>query len=169
MPATFQALISLRVTPKAQQPKSQHFHRCVERRKGRSTRERTGSISTNTRNRDTRGFGGYPTKREERKRNSLPLTSFSTPWDALRFSAPHLSRGSSPSTSATRRGIRVLITVTTTMSRGGASNRTALELARPLKMPFVRVFISPDSARCVVRDAFEGGAVLLKQVKPLPQ
>jgi hypothetical protein len=69
---------------------------------------------------------------------------------------------------ATRRGIRVLIDVTTTMSRGGASNRTASELARALKMPFVRVFIKPDFGY-TVRDAFEGGAVLLNQVKRLPQ
>jgi hypothetical protein len=70
---------------------------------------------------------------------------------------------------ATRRGIHVLIDVITTMSRGGASNRTALELARALKMPFVRVFIKPDFIGYMVLDAFEGGSVLVDQVKPLPQ
>ena len=70
---------------------------------------------------------------------------------------------------ATREGTRFLIDVTTSMNRGGAWNRTALELAKALRMPFVRVFIKPDFTGYMVRDAFDGGNVLLSRVKSLPQ
>ena len=68
---------------------------------------------------------------------------------------------------ATLRGNRVLVDVTTTMSRSGA--RSSRELAKALRMPFLRVFIKPDFTGYTVRDAFEGSNVQLSKVKPLPK
>jgi hypothetical protein len=70
---------------------------------------------------------------------------------------------------ATKQGNRVLIDITTTMSKRGPWAKTALELARALRMPFIRVFIKPDFTGYMVRDAFEGGTVIASQVRPLPQ
>jgi len=70
---------------------------------------------------------------------------------------------------ATLRGVRVLIDVTTTISKGGSWNRTALLLARALGMPLIIVFIKPDLSGYMMRDAFDGGTVLVNQVKPLPK
>ena len=55
------------------------------------------------------------------------------------------------------------------MNKSGNWGRTALELANALRMPFIRVFIKPGLTGYMVRDAFDGGAVLLTLVKPLPK
>jgi len=70
---------------------------------------------------------------------------------------------------ATVKDRRVLVDITTGKHKGGRGSRIALEIARALQMPLLRVFIKPDFSGYMIRDARDGGAALLDMVRHLPQ
>lgn len=70
---------------------------------------------------------------------------------------------------ATFQGDRVLVDVTTGMRKSGGYSKTGIMVANALHMRLIRVFIKPDFTGFMVRDASEGGGIILNRVKPLPK
>ncbi len=70
---------------------------------------------------------------------------------------------------ATYRGERVLVDVTTGVTKSGPNLKSANRLATALRMKLFLVFIKPDFSAYYVRDASEGGCMILKELRPIAQ